>query len=282
MPTRSTPCVRCRHAPQSQAEALKTAEAAYALAQQRYRAGIGSFLEVLSVEEQLLVAQERMTALQSDQILASVKLRQALEGGLRAAARRRACRRRESRHRHSEFLMSPTMSQPTPTTRLPPRAASAASSACACSRVLVIVLIAAVTVWYFMYWPVGSKTPTMPTCKATKVQIALFGAGHRGPHRPPKDGMRVERGQVLVQLDPADTRSRCSRPKPISPAPCAGSAAACRWRRSLAGRFERPPGCAGRACALDFARRKDLAASGAISNEELASHATNSPPAEAA
>jgi NodT family efflux transporter outer membrane factor (OMF) lipoprotein len=66
---------------QSQAEALKTAQAAYELAQQRYRAGIGSFLEVLSVEEQLLIAQQRMTALQSEQIMASVKLRQALGGG---------------------------------------------------------------------------------------------------------------------------------------------------------------------------------------------------------
>ncbi len=66
---------------QSQAEALKTARAAYDLAQQRYRAGIGSFLEVLSVEEQLLIAEQRLTALQSEQILTSVKLRQALGGG---------------------------------------------------------------------------------------------------------------------------------------------------------------------------------------------------------
>jgi NodT family efflux transporter outer membrane factor (OMF) lipoprotein len=66
---------------QSQAEALRTSRAAYDLAQQRYRAGIGSFLEVLSVEEQLLIAEQRMTALQSEQILASVKLRQALGGG---------------------------------------------------------------------------------------------------------------------------------------------------------------------------------------------------------
>jgi len=66
---------------QSQGDALKTAEAAHALAEQRYRAGIGSFLEVLSVEEQLLIAQQRMAALQSEQILASVRLRQALGGG---------------------------------------------------------------------------------------------------------------------------------------------------------------------------------------------------------
>ncbi|MEE7566558.1 TolC family protein, partial [Xanthomonas sp. Kuri4-3] len=69
----------------SQDEALQTAAAAYDLAQQRYRAGIGSFLEVLSVEEQLLTARERMAALQSQQILASVKLRRALGGGFAPA-----------------------------------------------------------------------------------------------------------------------------------------------------------------------------------------------------
>ncbi|HBK45566.1 MAG TPA: multidrug RND transporter, partial [Xanthomonadaceae bacterium] len=65
----------------SQAEALATAASAHDLARQRFRAGIGSYLEVLSVEEQLLAAQQRMATLQSEQILASVKLRRALGGG---------------------------------------------------------------------------------------------------------------------------------------------------------------------------------------------------------
>lgn len=70
----------------SQDEALRTADAAFDLAQQRYRAGIGSFLEVLSVEQQLLAARERMATLQSQQLLASVKLRRALGGGFAPAA----------------------------------------------------------------------------------------------------------------------------------------------------------------------------------------------------
>jgi NodT family efflux transporter outer membrane factor (OMF) lipoprotein len=70
---------------QSQDEALKAAAAAHDIAQQRYRAGIGSFLEVLSAEEQLLAAQQRSAALQSQQILASVKLRRALGGGFTPA-----------------------------------------------------------------------------------------------------------------------------------------------------------------------------------------------------
>ena len=70
----------------AQAQALATVSSAYALAEQRYRAGIGSYLEVLSVQEQLLTAQQRMTTLQSQQLLASVKLRRALGGGFAPAS----------------------------------------------------------------------------------------------------------------------------------------------------------------------------------------------------
>jgi NodT family efflux transporter outer membrane factor (OMF) lipoprotein len=65
----------------AQAQALATATSAYDLSQQRYRAGIGSYLDVLSVQQQLLTAQQRTATLQSQQILASVKLRRALGGG---------------------------------------------------------------------------------------------------------------------------------------------------------------------------------------------------------
>ncbi|OQP82800.1 multidrug RND transporter [Xanthomonas phaseoli pv. syngonii LMG 9055] len=66
---------------QAQNDAVQTATAAFELAQQRYRAGIGSYLEVLSVQEQLLVARQRMAGLQSQQLLASVRLQRALGGG---------------------------------------------------------------------------------------------------------------------------------------------------------------------------------------------------------
>lgn len=65
----------------AQAQALATASSAYALAQQRQRAGIGNYLDVLSVQSQLLSAQQRMATLRSQQILASVQLRRALGGG---------------------------------------------------------------------------------------------------------------------------------------------------------------------------------------------------------
>lgn len=83
-----------------QAQALDTARSAYDLAQQRYHAGIGSYLQVLSVEEQLLTAQQRMASLQSDQILASVKLQQALGGGYAptSSATQTAAATPESKH----------------------------------------------------------------------------------------------------------------------------------------------------------------------------------------
>lgn len=65
----------------AQAQAVATARAAHDLAEQRYRAGIGSYLDVLSVESQLLQSQQQLAALQSRQILVSVRLSQALGGG---------------------------------------------------------------------------------------------------------------------------------------------------------------------------------------------------------
>lgn len=69
----------------AQQQAVDTARAAHDLAEQRYRAGIGSYLEVLVVEEQLLVSQQRLAELQSRQILVSVRLSQSLGGGFNPA-----------------------------------------------------------------------------------------------------------------------------------------------------------------------------------------------------
>ncbi|MGB3872744.1 MAG: efflux transporter outer membrane subunit [Stenotrophomonas sp.] len=66
---------------QSQQQALDTAGAAFELASQRYRAGIGSYLDVLSVQAQLLAAQQALTALHAQQLLAATRLSQALGGG---------------------------------------------------------------------------------------------------------------------------------------------------------------------------------------------------------
>ncbi len=70
----------------AQQQAVDTARAAHDLAEQRYRAGIGSYLEVLVVEEQLLVSQQRLAELQSRQILVSVRLSQSLGGGFTPSA----------------------------------------------------------------------------------------------------------------------------------------------------------------------------------------------------
>ncbi|MBA2077057.1 efflux transporter outer membrane subunit [Rhodanobacter sp. PCA2] len=71
---------------EAQQRALAAAQDAWKLAEQRYRAGIGSYLEALSVRQQLLVAEQRMATLQAQQSDQSVQLIQALGGGYRPAA----------------------------------------------------------------------------------------------------------------------------------------------------------------------------------------------------
>ena len=67
----------------AQQRALDAASQAYDLSDQRYNAGIGSYLESLTVRQQLLQAQQAMAALKSQQVDLSVQLLQALGGGYR-------------------------------------------------------------------------------------------------------------------------------------------------------------------------------------------------------
>lgn len=65
----------------AQQRAIAAVSDAWTLAQQRYKAGTGSYLEALIVRQQLLIAQERMAALQAAQTDTSVQIIQALGGG---------------------------------------------------------------------------------------------------------------------------------------------------------------------------------------------------------
>jgi NodT family efflux transporter outer membrane factor (OMF) lipoprotein len=67
----------------AQQRALDAANQAWQLAEQRYRAGVGSYLEALLVRQQLLVAEQRMAALKAQQVDQSVLLVQSLGGGYR-------------------------------------------------------------------------------------------------------------------------------------------------------------------------------------------------------
>jgi NodT family efflux transporter outer membrane factor (OMF) lipoprotein len=67
----------------AQQRAQDAASEAWQLAEQRYKAGIGSYLEALSVRQQLLVAERGMAALEAQQVDLSVQLIQALGGGYR-------------------------------------------------------------------------------------------------------------------------------------------------------------------------------------------------------
>ncbi|MGC1548362.1 MAG: efflux transporter outer membrane subunit [Rhodanobacter sp.] len=66
--------------------ALDAASDAWKLSEQRYKSGIGSYLEALSVRQQLLAAEQRMAALHAQQVDLSVQLIQALGGGYRPQA----------------------------------------------------------------------------------------------------------------------------------------------------------------------------------------------------
>ncbi|MCS4230185.1 NodT family efflux transporter outer membrane factor (OMF) lipoprotein [Stenotrophomonas maltophilia] len=85
---------------QSQQQAVDTARAAHGLAEQRYRAGIGGYLDVLTAQSTLLQAQQRLAGLQSQQVLSSIRLSQALGGGFDPTAddSRRAASLSDSSH----------------------------------------------------------------------------------------------------------------------------------------------------------------------------------------
>jgi len=70
----------------AQQRAQAAANAAWELAEQRYRGGIGSYLEALSVRQQLLAAERGSAALQAQQVDVSLQLIQALGGGYRPGA----------------------------------------------------------------------------------------------------------------------------------------------------------------------------------------------------
>ena len=158
------------------------------------------------------------------------------------------------------------MSQPTPSTPTPD-AGSKRGKILRIFTALVIVSAVVVAVWYFMYgrwfedtddaYVQGNQVQITPLVGGTVVSIGA------------EDGMRVERGQLLVQLDPADTQVALQQAE-------ANLARTVRQVRGLYRSVEASQAdLNARQVALDrvradFARRKDLAASGAISNEELA------------
>ncbi|WP_312346283.1 biotin/lipoyl-binding protein [Stenotrophomonas acidaminiphila] len=133
--------------------------------------------------------------------------------------------------------------------------------------VLVVLLLAAFALWYFAFgrwfeetddaYVQGNQVQITPQVVGTVVAIAA------------DDGMRVERGQLLVQLDPADTEVALQQ----------AEANLARTVRQVRGLYRSVEGAQAdlnarqvtlRRVREDFARRRDLAASGAISNEELA------------
>lgn len=144
---------------------------------------------------------------------------------------------------------------------------------------IVVLLLAAAALWYFMFgrwfqetddaYVQGNQVQITPLVTGTVVAINA------------DDGMRVERGQLLVQLDPADTEVALQQAQ-------ANLAKTVRQTRGLYRSVEGAQAeLNARQVTLnrvreDFARRKGLASTGAISDEELAHARTELAAAEAA
>ena len=132
---------------------------------------------------------------------------------------------------------------------------------------IVVILLVAFAAWYFLLgrWSEetddayvgGNQVQITPMIAGTVVGIGA------------DDGMKVEQGQLLVQLDPADTNVAMQQAR----------ANLARTVRQVRGLYRSVEGAQAELNARqisvkrareDFARRRDLAATGAISNEELA------------
>ncbi len=144
---------------------------------------------------------------------------------------------------------------------------------------IVVILLVAFAVWYFMFgrwaeetddaYVAGNQVQITPQVGGTVVSIAA------------DDGMKVEQGQLLVQLDPTDTEVALQQ----------AQANLARTVRQVRGMYRSVEGAQAEFNARqvtlkrardDYARRKGLAATGAISNEELAHAADELAAAEAA
>jgi outer membrane protein TolC len=69
-----------------QQQTLEANEAAYKLAEERYRAGLASYLSVLNAETQVLTARQTMVDIVANQAVARVTLLSAIGGSFDARA----------------------------------------------------------------------------------------------------------------------------------------------------------------------------------------------------
>ncbi|QDI03013.1 biotin/lipoyl-binding protein [Xanthomonas cerealis pv. cerealis] len=133
--------------------------------------------------------------------------------------------------------------------------------------VLVVLVLIALAIWYFVSgrwhedtddaYVQGNLVQITPMVAGTVVSIGA------------DDGMRVERGQLLIKLDPADTQVALQQ----------AEANLARTVRQVRGLFRSVEGAQAELSAqqvtlqrarADVARRSSLVATGAISSEELA------------
>ncbi|AXI83150.1 biotin/lipoyl-binding protein [Xylella taiwanensis] len=133
--------------------------------------------------------------------------------------------------------------------------------------VIVMLLVMAAVIWYVLYGRWHEETENAYV-QGNQVQITSMISG-TVVSIVADDGMRVERGQVLVKLDPADAKVALQQAE-------ANLAKTVRQVRGLYHGVDSAKAdllvreVALRRARADVKRREDLVASGAISNEELA------------
>ena len=100
---------------------------------QRYGSGIGNYLDVLSIEQQLLQAQRQLANLNAEQIDLSIQLMQALGGGFQGEALTAANATTQPRSTTNSRYLSwplPIQLKPLKPPKATPTRASARNSCC--------------------------------------------------------------------------------------------------------------------------------------------------------
>ena len=278
----------------TQQQALDAAQSAYDLGMQRFHGGLSGLLDVLTVQQVLLRSEQQIADLHAQRLAASIKLVQALGGGFQpdtGSLPTAAPDQMPSRHVDTSSskpdagtavcALTPThdsirtsdMSDPNPSPAVPTAAAAKpARGRGAMLRILLLVLVLVAigwVVWYFLIgrwhedtddaYVNGNVVQITPLVPGTVVSIGA------------DDGSLVNQGQLLVQLDSTDAATALAQ----------AEAALARTVRQVRGLYNGVDSSqamlANRRADLDrarvdFARRQNLASTGAISAEEL-SHA---------
>ena len=247
-----------------QRQARDIARSNFDLAMRRYGEGVGSYLDALGVQQQLLVAERQLASLESQQIDLSVQLVQAPGRRFPTRFPLRCARYRESAGRMNE---APTMT--TANSETPPATRKRKRWLLILLAVIVLATLASVA-WEFFYgrWHEdtddayinGNVVQITPQIVGTVVSIGA------------DDGDLVPGARNWSGSIPATPTSPSSAPRPTWPTPCARYAGCSATSTAIAPRS--PPAVALAKAEADYKRRKNLADDGAFPRRNWPTPAT--------